>query len=262
VLVDGLEPWVEVAPDLLAQMLGALLSTLVLFEDAGFIMKLVVPTAIEAALTDSGGVRRRRLDAYRLEYPVERLIVIVERRIAVALGRDTFRLHDLCDSEELVVWLEHCGGRSPRAWLSLVGPLVDAYIADNRQFALSIEECVEIFRRHPPMLSLDLSTERVYIGDGELTGLSPISYKMLRYLYEQRRTVERAELCYRVCRGLSDVPRAHEDTGWEDPATWTGYLDTIVWRLRKEVELYVKKPIYIVTERSKGLRLENVWRGS
>jgi DNA-binding response OmpR family regulator len=109
------------------------------------------------------------------------------------------------------------------------------------------------------MIHLDLETERFWIGQGELTGLSPSSYKMLRYLYEQRRMVVRAELYYRVYRGLDIVPQGDRDAGWEALTAWSGTLDTIVWRLRNEVELYPRTPIYIITERGKGLRLENAW---
>jgi hypothetical protein len=267
-LVDGLEPWVAVDAEPLTRLLDALFSTLALFEDPGFAMKIVVPNTIEPRLTSNRGIGRRRLDVYRLEYPIELLIAIAERRIAAAAGRMAFHLGELCaeakdakarGSKELIDWLSRCGGHTPRAWLNLIRPLADEYIARSEPRPLTIKECAEIFRRHPPIIRLNLETERVFIGEGELTSLSPTSYKLLRYLYQQRRRCTRSELYYLVCRGLTMEPRASEDPGWEDPSSWNETFDTILWRLRKQIELDLKTPIYIITDRGKGVRLENAW---
>src|SRR5258706_6534234 len=114
VVVDGLEPWVSADADSLAQAFKALLSTLALFEEPGFAMKLLVPATIEAALLTSGGTMRRRLDVYRLDWEDEQLLAIVERRLAAATGRAAFRLMGLCAAPPLIHWLKTHGRRSPR----------------------------------------------------------------------------------------------------------------------------------------------------
>ena len=129
IMVDGLEPWVEAGAGALAQMLNALLSTLALFEEPGFVMKIIAPTAVEAVIGRSGGIDRRRLDVYRLESSAEQLIAIVERRLAAACGRAVFRLDDRVTLADLVAWLKRCGGHSPHAWLKLIRPLADFYFA-------------------------------------------------------------------------------------------------------------------------------------
>jgi hypothetical protein len=260
IMVDGLEPWIEAEAGALAQMLNALFSTLALFEEPGFVMKIMAPAAIEASIAQSGGIARRRLDVYRLESSVEQLIAIVERRLAVASGCNIFHLDDLCDSKDLVAWLKRCGGRSAYAWLKLIRPLADVYITHRLERPLKIKQCAEILRNHPPILRLDLATERVFIDDTQLTELSRTAYRLLHYLYEHGGLCTRSELYYRVCRGLDYEPRSHLDQGWEEPSDWNKLFDTILWRLRKAIELDPKVPLYIITDRGRGVRLENVWR--
>jgi hypothetical protein len=262
VLIDGLEPWAAVDVEPLTTLLDALFSTLVLFEDPGFAMKIVAPNMIEAGLASNAGITRRRLDVYRLVYSTEQLVKIAERRIAVASGRATFRLDELCEAKDakvLVDWLTRCGAHMPRAWLNLVRPLADEYIARNMTRPLTLKECAAVFRRHPPIIRLDVKSDGVFIGEGELTNLSPMSYKLLRYLYLQRRRCTRSELYYLVCRGLDAEPLVPEDHGWEEPSSWSETFDTVLWRLRKRIELDLKTPIYIITDRGKGVRLENAW---
>ncbi|MCS6937769.1 MAG: helix-turn-helix domain-containing protein, partial [Roseiflexus sp.] len=86
----------------------------------------------------------------------------------------------------------------------------------------------------------------------------PRSYRLLRYLYENRtRRVPRSELYYRAYQGLVEEPRAHNDRGWEDPANWNNVLDNALLRLRKIIEPDPRHPVYILTDRGWGVKLEN-----
>jgi hypothetical protein len=259
VVVDGLEPWVSADVEPLAQAIKALLSTLALFEDPGFAMKLLVPVTIETMLLASGGIMRRRLDVYRLAWEDEQLQAIVERRLALATGRAAFRLVDLCAAPQLIDWLKTYGGGSPRGWLELVGQLAETYIARGMDRPLSMEEWVETYRRHPPRLHMDLATDRIFIGYAEIDDLQPGSYRLIRYLYEQRpRMCSRSELYYRAHLGLDQEPRARDDKGWEEPTAWSGTIDTLLWRLRQRIEPDPKRPLYIYSDRGRGVRLKHV----
>jgi hypothetical protein len=257
-LIDGLEPWLEVEQERLGDVLRALFSTLALFEESGFALKMMAPTQLEPALNSSGAILRRRVELYRLEWPSDRLLSLVELRLAAACGRGPFRLSELCESDRLIDWLERYGGNSPRAWLKLIRPLAQTFIARGMGEPLGKEEWLDIRRNHPPELHIDQITGRVFIGEGEVVNLQPSAYRILRYLYENRpRLCTRNELFYRALRGLDHEPRSRVDKGYEAPKELAGTLDTTLWRLRQTIEPDPKSPIYVISDKGKGVRLEN-----
>ena len=260
VLIDGLEPWVDADAGQLTQMLKAFLATLTLFEEPGFVLKLMLPTAIEPAVVTSGGIVRRRLDVYRLEWTPARLTQLLERRLALVWGHTQWTLADLCTAPDLLPWLNSYGGRLPRGWLELVRPLVETYLARGAQQPLTQADWLELQRRHPPRLWLNELTQQVFLGHGEVPDMQPGIYKILCYLYAQRpRLCTRSELFYKAYRGLAYEPQASDDPAWESPRDWSSVIDTLLWRLRKTIEPDPKHPVYIISKRGQGVRLEHVW---
>jgi len=55
-----------------------------------------------------------------------------------------------------------------------------------------------------------------------------------------------------------EKPLAKGETGYQYPKEYTGILDTIFWRLRQVIEPDPDHPIYLITERNKGMRLNHV----
>ncbi len=259
VMIEGFEPWLRSAPSEVSEMLNAILSTLELFELHGFALKIVAPKDLEATITGNWGVRRGRVDLYTLQWTGDQLLRIVERHIAARVGRNDVALSDICAADaDIRTWLQRYGGSTPRGWLRLVRPLVDAFLTSGAAHALSRDDWRAIQRTHPPRLSIDLATDRVFIGDAEIGGLQPRPYRLLRYLYEHRtRRVPRSELYYRAYQGLAEEPRTHDDRGWEDPADWSNVLDNAILRLRKIIEPDPRHPIYILTDRGWGVKLEH-----
>jgi DNA-binding winged helix-turn-helix (wHTH) protein len=257
-MVDGFEPWLNAELDPMSEPFHAFLSTLGLFERPEFALKIVAPDVLAPALTKTGGVQRRRLHLQRLGWEPAALQTIIERRLAAQLQRPQARLVDLCEGEAFGRWLAKYGGATPRGWLELVRPYVYAYLSRRMKRPLPVEAWKEIQQRYPPLLRIDLLTSQVFIGGREVTGLQPMPLKVLRYLYEQRpRICTRSELYYRVMRGLSREPRSAADEGWESSASWSGALDSLVWRLRQSLK--DEGEHYLVTERGRGIRLKNVW---
>jgi DNA-binding winged helix-turn-helix (wHTH) protein len=260
VFIDGLESWIDADTDQLGEMLRALLTTLTLFEEPGFVLKLMIPTDIKPAIVNSGGIVRRRLEIYQLEWSSDKLIALLERRLAVVCQRDTCTLSDVCEDESLIDWLDYYGGQFPRGWLELVRTLVETYVARGAKQPLTRAEWLDIQHRHPPRLWLDMATNRVFLGHGEIADIQPGIYKILSYLYEQRpRLCTRSELFYKAYRGLSYEPNTHDDPGWESTKDWGSVIDTLLWRLRKTLEPDPRHPRYIISKRGQGVRLDNVW---
>lgn len=257
VLADGLEPWLEVEHQRTTGMLQTWLAALSFFEEPNFAIKLVVPTALEPALVSTSGVSRRRLDVFRLAWTPADLTHIVEQRLAIATEESEFGLHDLCAAPGLTRWLAEFGGDSPRGWLELIRPLIELYLARSPRMALDHADWERVRRRHLPLLHLDMLNERVFLGYRTVS-VGPTAFRVLRYLYEQRpRTCSRDELYYRVILNLSHIPREAGDRNWQYPAEWEGVLETTLWRIRKVVEPNPKSPVYIITERNKGVRLDH-----
>jgi len=259
-LVDGLESWLPIEADLMTRTLDSLLSTLELFEVPGFALKLMAPRALEPVLMQSGGVSRNRIAVMHLHWPEADLRALVEARLALASGRDRFALQELYAEDILLSWLNDYGGDLPRGWLELLRPVADRYFADGVQKPLAQSDWERIQKRHPPRLRIDLRTERVYLGYKELDDISPIPFQILRYLYQHpQRRCSREELYYRAYLRLPAVPRTRDDENWSAPTEWRSWSDTTLSRLRTSIEPDPSHPVYVVTERGKGIGLRNAF---
>lgn len=259
VMIDGLDPWLRGATPPLTELTVAMLSTLELLDLNGFAIKMFVPRALEHDVLGSWGVVKGRIEIDSLTWTSEELLLITERHIAAKTGKSSLCLRDLCVADQDVRdWLQRYGGNTPRGWLRLIRPLVDTFVASGATHPLSPHDWSTLRRNHPPRLSIDLKTDRVFIGDAEVSGLQPRSYRLLRYLYENRsRRVPRSELYYRAYQGLAVEPRTPDDHGWENPAEWSNVLDNAILRLRRVIEPDPRRPIYVLTDRGWGVKLEH-----
>ncbi|MCK6583130.1 MAG: hypothetical protein HUU11_06820 [Anaerolineales bacterium] len=258
VFLENLDPLLRISPEPLENFLVNFLSTLDLFEEDTFFFKIVTSSKFEYTLK-ARGVLTRRFSVYQLKWSEEELICLTEKRIALAAKRDDLSLSHLCKDPEWMKWLRKYAGHSPRGWLELTRPILDAYLTKRKP--ITKHEWLDAYRQSPPPLRLDLETGRVFIGWGE-AALAGIGYKLLRYLYENRyRPCTKSELYYRAHKGLDYEPRSKDDANWEDVKGWEGSLDTALYRLRKDVEWDTRDgvaPLYIISERGKGqIRLEN-----
>ncbi len=259
-MVEGLEPWLEIDTESVEYMFRTLISALAIFDQPGFVVKLILPADMQAALLASPGIERRRLAHFQLEWTPESLLHLTERRLALALQKEEIHLRDVCADPDLLPWLQQYGGGLPRGWLHLMRPLVAAYRAGGGQRPLSVQAWQDLRRQHPLKLGVNLQRRKVILGYGEIADLPPASFRLLAYLYQHRgRYCTRSELYYRGYRELASEPDSSKDTGWEKPDAWTRIIDTTLWRLRLSIEPDSRQPIYIVTDRHRGVRLENTW---
>lgn len=262
IIVDGLEPWIETQFDRILSSLGAFFSTLPLFEQAAFAYKAFLPSALQPSLAAAAGMERGRIQPYWLAWREEQLIEMVERRLAFALSRPRFALHELCSAEGLLEWLRRGGGNRPRAWLELIRPLVIRYISEQRERPIGEDEWVDLRCQTPPRLFLDEMNRRVVVG-GRKVGIEEMTsggYRIFCYLYKNAgRVVPWDELYYRGYRGLEHVPRAVGDEDYEAPASYEGVLYSRISDLRKAIEPDPRDPLYLDTVRGKGVVLRLRW---
>jgi hypothetical protein len=263
VFIDDLEPWLETDPLHLTQLLKDLLSTLALFENHGFTLKILAPLDLKDALSAANGFNRRRIASHELIWSAPQLQAICEARLAGALGLTEFQLDQLCSAVNLTDWLPRFGGPSPRGWLEMLRAPFLTYAALNPPRPLSQAEWEAVQQRHIPALHLDLETGKVYLGNGEIPPLSPASYNLLRYLYQTRhRACTRSELYFIAHRHFDHEPKSPQDDLWEHSDDWGRIIDTNLWRLRKKIEPDPNNPIYVVSETVKGVNsvvLRHAW---
>lgn len=260
ILVDGLEKWSLGLEQRLSRLLSALLDTLNFFEKPGFVFKAFVPAHLAEVHYNTGGVEKWRLQPLRLEWTVEELSTIVERRFIAAHGLKPIAIANISADPNFFNWLERHAGNSPREWLRLAYPFLRAYQQKSEaNDPLTESEWRTIAWQNPPQLHIDPTTRKLFLGEGEVI-LPTASFEILDYLYRNLgRYCSREEIYYRVMRGLDYVPDHVKDTNYENSDSWSGRFDTAIWRLREKIEPRTESPVYIVTYRRRGLRLENAW---
>jgi hypothetical protein len=257
VVVEGLEMWESPESDALKEQLRHVLSSMVWFEQLDFAIKILIPARFSAALLSTAKLQNRRIQPVALTWSVNALKEIVERRLRFLTGKQDSTLETLIQDGLLLEWLKRYGGMVPRGWLDLAYPFVKAYL--EKKAPLCISEAEDIFRTHPPRLRLDVERKQVILGYS-VWEVSPQSYDLLEFLYRQPDfSCTKEELYYRALRRLPNIPRKDME-GWEAPSTWWGVMDTALWRLRKDLEWDPRNPLYVLSERRKGIvRLNGVW---
>lgn len=260
IVADGLGAHLAAAPEELERSLRAFLATLPTFEQAGCIYKLMVPSELGDVALESDAAWRARVDPFRLQWvpepekpdqepPTDSLRALVERRLALALGRARASLHDLCDAKGFERWLYRVGGGSPRGWLSALRPLAAAYFGRpaNERRPLAAEEWRAIRHRHPPSVRLLPETRSLQVGGRIVEGFGESEWRILRILYERRGQLVTREEIYRAL-----FPR---DLELGSLNLMRSVVDTALWRLRKAIEPVPQEPTLILTQRDQGVRL-------
>lgn len=260
--MDGLEGWVDAKQEQLVKDLTAFLSALNIFEQPGLAFKLFLPLDLEPYIIRASGVARRRVDGCYLRWDNQRLQEVVEKRLALVSGKKEFPLKSLCGSSNLLGWLDRVGGESPREWLDQVEPLHSHY--SSRRLTKPINESAwkDLRIKYPPHFWMDETGRKVKVGGREipLDDVPPKAFEILRYLYARGgQVIEKAELYFSIYRGLTSIPRAVGEPGYESPTEYIGVIDTSLYRLRQAIEPDPTQPVIIQTVRGHGVKLVSRW---
>jgi hypothetical protein len=235
--------------------LRAFFSSLTLFENPYFVYKIVLPMRLQDSLTSAGGVRRRRLRTHVLSWHIEDLVAIVLERAAVAIGRSVEALTEICEDEQIREWLARTGGDLPRGWLECIAPLVAQWLRRDRP--ISEREWHTIRARSAPSLVVDLETGEVTVGWRRITDLPEVPLSLLCYLSQHRERVCTRRELYHCAYLPARYPDIDLDEHREYPADdYDSVLDTAISRLRGRIEPDPGSPVYVITERGRGYRLE------
>lgn len=267
VMVDNLSIWLETVPERMSQALTNLLSCFGLLEQQGFAFKVFAPVELKAAINQSSGRTRYRVFDHTLVWSEADLVAIVLQRVRYGFGRHDLQLSDIYAEEQLLPWLTSRSAGNPRRGLELGQQLCWEW-QRNGGATLTQQQWLDLAGATPlpfdslasdtPLLHIDLTSRKVFVGTQEIDGLTGNAYKMLFFLYEHRtRICSHEELYYRVIRGLDAIP-AKDREHWEEPESWKNNLDNVIYRLKKSIEPDAKNPVFVINERGKGYTLRKV----
>jgi len=246
VLMDGFERWeanIDLDRPRVKTSLERFFSTLAFFDYPGFAFKMAAPQTWRRLLSRTHAVSTRRVQEFELHWSEEALQTITERRLTLASGGKITSLTDLCEAPEVSQWLKRYGADNPRRWLAWTGDLYRAYLEAGGERPLPAEQWAKLRSRLVPRLRIT-PDRRVFVGSMEVTGLSESLYRVLEYLYEHSGEVCSRQALYQAYRPDEALPH-----GWEN------VMETVVWRLRQAIEPDPKHPMFIITERGRGIRL-------
>lgn len=250
----GPESLMDASPESI-QTLADFLSILEYFENPRLVFKLVLPESMKPAISQAGAAVRDRLRVRRLRWSTESLEEVVARRLALAAGTEIRELGEVTDYENLSLWLSRSGGDSPRGWLDQARPLAARYLADRKP--VSLEAWRALREQHPPNLWIDREKRLVTVGRRTVRNFTPIEWAILLYLADNDdRICSREELYHEAHLPASGAQAAGQHF---EPVEYEGALTNALLRLREEIEPDPRDPLYIVTYRGVGMRLEHAW---
>ncbi|MBN1814678.1 MAG: winged helix-turn-helix domain-containing protein [Anaerolineae bacterium] len=239
----------------LSRDMGAFLSSLTLFENAGFIYKVVMDTRLMESIGEATAVDRRRIELATLTWEREDLREIVLARLRLATGRQISNWDEVCEDRQLGQWLERTGGDSPRGWLQSIKPLMVWYLRWQRP--VTAREWRRIRQDPPPALRYDKQSGAITVGWRKIVDVTDVPLALFVHLYENKgQGCSREQLYYDAY-----LPAAEPDTN-PDTKEYTDkcahLLESAILRLRKAIEPDPRKPTYVVTDRGFGYKLQNV----
>lgn len=260
-LVDGLDELGLTAtdPSAAADLVIPLLAEISLMELDHAAFKFFLPAETAAALRARRASRLDRFPIYHLAWRDADLMRMLRLRLMAFNERGIDSLGAISDEDiagRIDADLVEMAYGSPRRLLMLGDALFAAHAARlgaglllNRQdWEDACRNFERIFGPLVPPLRVDREIGKLFIGDDEcISRLSPMEFGLLDFLYqEQGRLRSRDEISF----ALLERP---EDGVISDEA-----FDSLVSRLRRKIERHPRRPVYLITERGMGYRLENI----
>lgn len=237
------------------QALTDFLTILEYFQNPCLVFKLVLPESLKPAIGQAGAAVRDRLRVRRLRWSTETLEQLLLRRFALAAGQEIDDLLQVTQYKNLGLWLSRSGGLTPRGWLDQVRPLAARYLEEKKP--ISLETWKELRENHPPNLWIDREKRLVTVGRRTARGFTQIEWAILCYLEDNSdRICSRDELYHKAHLPASGAQAAGQRF---EPIEYEGALNNALLRLREEIEPDPRDPLYIVTYRGIGVRLEHAW---
>jgi len=259
-LVDGLDELRATATDpaAVADLVIPLLAEVPLMELNHSAFKFFLPAETVVALNARCDSRLDRFPVYHLAWRDADLRHMLRLRLMAFNERGVDSLGAISDEDiagRIDADLVEMAYGSPRRLLMLGDALFAAHAARlgdglllNQQDWDDACRNLRVLGPLVPPLRVDREMGKLFIGDDEFPSrLSPMEFGLLDFLYRAGgRRCSRDEISF----ALRERP---EYGVISDEA-----FDSLVSRLRRKIERHPKRPVYLITERGMGYRLENI----
>ena len=260
-LVDGLDELGMTAsdPTAVAGLVAPLLAELPLMELAHTAFKFFLPAETTTALRVQRESRLDRFPPHHLTWRDADLTQMLHLRLMAFNERGVGSLGAIAEKDiagRIDRDLVEMAYGSPRRLLILGDALFAVHAArpggglllDRQDWEEACRNFERVLGPLVPPLRVDREMGKVFIGDEELASrLSPMEFGLLEFLYRAGgRLCSRDEISY----ALRERP---EEGVISDEA-----FDSLVLRLRRKIERHPRRPVYLITERGMGYRLENI----
>jgi len=260
-LVDGLDELGLTATDpaAAADLVIPLLAELSLMELDHAAFKFFLPAETMAALRVRRASRLDRFPIYHLTWRDADLRHMLRLRLMAFNERGVDSLGAISDEDiagRIDADLVEMAYGSPRRLLMLGDALFAAHAArlgaglllNQQDWEDACRNFERIFGPLVPPLRVDREMGKLFIGDDECPSrLSPTEFGLLNFLYqEQGRLCTRDEISFALLERPKDGVISNEA------------FDSLVSRLRRKIERHPRRPVYLITERGMGYRLENI----
>ena len=285
-LIDGVDeyPLTQNDPQMSAAVLHPLLGNLRLLEMPGLVCKFFLPLEHRAAIEKV--TRSDRLEVISLEWSQSAekqpndLRDLLRLRIAAFNTRKMNTLSELCDpslryrlEDEMIetarnsprdllrlgnlLFSEHCRETPRRDSLLLPvewdRAIARFYASSGRQDSLS-EGVVTISSISPSgtlLVRVDSQKKKVFRGAEEISMPSDREFRLIEFLYHSH-----GRLCSKNEVGLA-VYEPKQGRSAKEGGVSDATIDQLIRRLRRRLEPNPSKPIYIITVKGRGCRLDN-----
>jgi DNA-binding winged helix-turn-helix (wHTH) protein len=265
VMVDRLDLNSEARKQAATNILQSILSTLSFFEIPDFHLKMFLPLELEDDLGETTALKKERATETRIAWDTKRLQFMIEKRLRFALDDKQIRTDQIYPANQLLPWMEGCGGLSPRGWLEYFRPIFATFweIYDSeglsrlekREWILAEEEWIAARKRSSLRLRFKPDASQITVGMNSPRTLSQEELALFSYLHKN----EGRYCSKRDIYNKAYLPFATQgeggDTTSDDVFQYEDLINTAISRLRKAFEPLPKNPVFLITKKDRGYRL-------
>lgn len=265
VMVDRLDLNSEARKQAATNILQSILSTLSFFEIPDFHLKMLLPLELEGNLGETTAIQKERAAETRIAWDVKQLQFMIEKRLRFALENERIRADQIYPANQLIAWLEGCGGLSPRGWLEYFRPIFATFWEiynseglsrlEKQEWILAEDEWIAARKRSSLRLRFKPEASQITVGMNSPRTLSQEELALFSYLHKNEgRYCSKRDIYNKAYLPFVTQGQGGETTS-DDVFKYEDLINTAISRLRKTFEPLPKDPVFLITKKDRGYRL-------
>lgn len=265
VMVDRFDLNSESRKHAATNILQSILSTLSFFEIPDFHLKMFLPLELEGNLGETTAIQKERAAETRIAWDAKQLQVMIEKRLRLALDDKQVRADQIYPIEQLLSWLEGCGGLSPRGWLEYFRPIFATFWEiynseglsrlEKQEWILDEKEWTAARKRSSLRLRFKPEASQIVVGMNSPRTLSQEELALFSYLHKNEgRYCSKRDIYNKAYLPFVTQGKGGDITS-DDVFRYEDLINTAISRLRKTFEPLPKDPVFLITKKDRGYRL-------